>query len=114
MLWGAALDGIPRHDMVVAELVGFMRCGDNRTRGFPKGIAWQAGWLAAVIFSEELARVRPYPCHGRRGPIGIPPDRVDPEPGSTNTQVETTRTCVVAEDGTHPAVLPSTKETEEP
>ena len=41
-----------RHDMTVEELVGFMRCGDNRERGsFPASRAWQAGWLAAILFS---------------------------------------------------------------
>lgn len=42
-----------RHDMIVDELVGWMRCGDNRERGdYPKSPAWQAGWLAAIIYTE--------------------------------------------------------------
>lgn len=42
------------HDMTVDELVGWMRCGDNRERGsYPKSPAWQAGWLAAVIFAPD-------------------------------------------------------------
>jgi hypothetical protein len=41
-----------RHDMVVGELVGWMRCGDNRERGsYPQSFEWQAGWLAAIIWS---------------------------------------------------------------
>jgi hypothetical protein len=41
------------HDMIIEELVGFMRCGDNRERGtYPKSIAWQSGWLAAIIYSS--------------------------------------------------------------
>jgi hypothetical protein len=42
------------HDMIVEELVGWMRCGDNRERGScPKSFAWQTGWLAATIFGHE-------------------------------------------------------------
>ncbi len=42
------------HDMEIEELVGWMRCGDNRERGsYPKSPAWQAGWLAAIIFAHE-------------------------------------------------------------
>jgi hypothetical protein len=42
------------HDMTVEELVGWMRCGDNRERGsYPKSHAWQAGWLAAHIFNDN-------------------------------------------------------------
>jgi len=42
------------HDMVVEELVGWMRCGDNRERGsYPKSFAWQAGWLAAIIWDSS-------------------------------------------------------------
>ena len=45
------------HDMTVAELVGWMRCGDNRERGsYPKSHAWQAGWLAAIIFGDDPGR----------------------------------------------------------
>lgn len=41
-------------DMTVGELVGWMRCGDNRDRGnWPKSLAWQAGWLAAIIWAHE-------------------------------------------------------------
>ncbi len=43
-----------RHDMTTEELVGWMRCGDNRERGsYPKSPAWQAGWLAAIIWSHN-------------------------------------------------------------
>jgi len=43
------------HDMAVEELVGWMRCGDNRERGsWPKSFAWQAGWLAAIIWSHDF------------------------------------------------------------
>lgn len=43
------------HDMIVEELVGWMRCGDNRERGsYPHSHAWQAGWLAAIIWSADL------------------------------------------------------------
>ena len=43
-----------RHDMAIEELVGWMRCGDNRERGSdPKSHAWQAGWLAAIIWSSS-------------------------------------------------------------
>lgn len=46
-----------RHDMTVEELVGWMRCGDNRERGsYPKSPAWQAGWLAAFIFGDDPGR----------------------------------------------------------
>jgi hypothetical protein len=42
------------HDMSIAELVGWTRCGDNRERGSdPKSHSWQAGWLAAIIWSES-------------------------------------------------------------
>lgn len=42
------------HDMTVEELVGWMRCGDNRERGSDlKSPAWQAGWLAAIIWGES-------------------------------------------------------------
>jgi hypothetical protein len=42
------------HDMATEELVGWMRCGDNRERGsYPKSPAWQAGWLAAIIWSSS-------------------------------------------------------------
>jgi hypothetical protein len=45
------------HDMIVEELVGWMRCGDNRERGdYPKSSAWQAGWLAAFIFGDDPGR----------------------------------------------------------
>ena len=44
-----------KHDMTLQEIVGFMRCGDNRERGaYPKSTAWQAGWLAAFIYGAEL------------------------------------------------------------
>lgn len=53
-----------RHDMAVDELVGWMRCGDNRERGsYPKSSAWQAGWLAAIIWSAS----RPVPVVDPRG-----------------------------------------------
>jgi len=43
------------HDMSVEELVGWMRCGDNRARGsYPKSSSWQAGWLAAFIFGDVM------------------------------------------------------------
>lgn len=43
-----------RHDMAIEELVWWMRCGDNRERGsYPKSPAWQAGWLAAIIWSSS-------------------------------------------------------------
>jgi hypothetical protein len=43
-----------RHDMTTEELVGWMRCGDNRERGsYPKSSAWQSGWLAAIIWSHH-------------------------------------------------------------
>jgi hypothetical protein len=43
------------HDMIIEELVGWMRCGDNRERGsYPQSHAWQAGWLAAIIWSDAL------------------------------------------------------------
>jgi hypothetical protein len=43
-----------RHDMAIEELVGWMRCGDNRERGsYPKSPAWQAGWLAAIIWAPD-------------------------------------------------------------
>ena len=46
-----------RHDMIVEELVGWMRCGDNRERGsYPKSPAWQAGWLAGFIFGDDPGR----------------------------------------------------------
>lgn len=46
-----------RHDMIVEELAGWMRCGDNRERGsYPKSPAWQAGWLAAIIWSQSRKR----------------------------------------------------------
>ena len=42
-----------RHDMIIEELVGWMRCGDKRERGsYPKSAGWQAGWLAAIIWSH--------------------------------------------------------------
>lgn len=50
-----------RHDMTVEELVGWMSCGDPRRaeRGdYPKSPAWQAGWLAAIIWSHERGRGR--------------------------------------------------------
>ena len=44
-----------QHDMTTEELVGWMRCGDNRERGsYPKSLCWQAGWLAAFIFGDHL------------------------------------------------------------
>src|SRR5271154_7218461 len=46
-----------RHDMIVEELAGWRRCGDNRERGsYPKSPAWQAGWLAAIIWSQSRKR----------------------------------------------------------
>lgn len=46
-----------RHDMTVEELVGWMRCGDNRERGsYPKSHAWQTGWLASFIFGDDPGR----------------------------------------------------------
>jgi len=42
------------HDMTIEEVVGWMRRGDNRERGsYPKSPAWQAGWLAAIIWGHE-------------------------------------------------------------
>ena len=43
-----------RHDMTIEEMVGWMRCGDNRERGsYPKSLAWQTGWLAAIIWGSD-------------------------------------------------------------
>lgn len=45
-----------RHDMIVEELVGWMSRGDpaRAERGsYPKAHAWQAGWLAALIWSQS-------------------------------------------------------------
>jgi hypothetical protein len=45
------------HDMTIEELVGWMRCGDNRERGsYPQSHAWQTGWLAAYIFGDDPGR----------------------------------------------------------
>lgn len=50
----AQMIGGDGHDMTIAELVGWMRRGDNRERGsYPKAHAWQAGWLAATIWGHE-------------------------------------------------------------
>jgi len=57
-----------RHDMIVEELVGWMRCGDNRERGnYPKSVAWQTGWLAATIFGHENQDRRATCLAQRRG-----------------------------------------------
>jgi hypothetical protein len=49
------IHGQQRHDMTLKELAGWMRCGDNRERGsYPKSLAWQAGWLAAIIWPHEI------------------------------------------------------------
>ncbi len=49
------------HDMIDEELVGWMSRGDpaRAERGsYPKSHAWQAGWLAATIYSERAPRDR--------------------------------------------------------
>lgn len=107
MLAGAILDGLPRHAMVGEELVGFIRCGDNRERGtYPKSAAWQAGWLAAIIFGEELDRVVPYPCL-LGGAAGLVQRRRNvQETGYATTQLVASRTYArppAADDGTRPA-----------
>jgi hypothetical protein len=38
-----------------SELGGWMRYADNAERGtYPKSADWQAGWLAAAIYSHEV------------------------------------------------------------
>ena len=62
---GIAL-GLINHDMTIEELVGWMRCGDNRERGtYPKSAAWQAGWLAATIYSHHMYDRRDHQAHWR-------------------------------------------------
>jgi hypothetical protein len=47
--------GLTNHGMTIDELVGWMRCGDGRERGaYPKSSEWQAGWLAAIIYSHRF------------------------------------------------------------
>jgi hypothetical protein len=43
------------HDMNVRELVGFMSAGDpsRAERAAPYDHGWQAGWLAALIWSHD-------------------------------------------------------------